>query len=150
MEKAPSIAKIIAKRFSESGTILYLKSIIESAKSIKKLIAAKKPPKVIPYFEATKKKIIPLESSIKGYCIEILLLQYEHLPAKKSHDTIGILCHGLSGVLQDVQCDAVKTTLSPLGIRKITTFKNEPNSTPKRVAKTNSIILTPQTVVQLF
>jgi len=53
-EAAPKMAKRIAKRLSESGIILYLKSIIESARSIKKLSAIKKVGQYIVRSSATR------------------------------------------------------------------------------------------------
>lgn len=85
---------------SESGTILYLKSIMESAKSIKKLMAMKKEGSDTPDFNAIMKNIRAEVSSMRGYCIEILLLQNEHLPLKNIHEKRGMLCQGFSLLLQ--------------------------------------------------
>jgi len=64
----------------------------------------------------------------------MLLLQNEHLPLKNTQEKMGILCQGFSGVLQDVQCEETKTTLSSFGILSMTTFKNEPIKVPKTKA----------------
>jgi hypothetical protein len=99
--EAPMIAKDIASKFRESGTILYLKSIIDRAKSVKKLKAMKKTGSVKPDFNASDTKIIPEISSIAGYCIDIFVLQKEHFPLRNIHESRGMLCHGFKGVLQE-------------------------------------------------
>jgi len=91
----------MAKILSESGTILYLKSIIESARSIKKLRAIKNAGKLRPYCDAMVTKISPETSSIIGYCMEILLLQKAHFPPRNIHEKSGILCQGFSLVLHE-------------------------------------------------
>ena len=128
------MAKNIAKRFRESGTILYLKSMTDKAKSIKKLSPIKRAGKVKVNLLASVKNIKPDKISIIGYCTDIFVLQNEHLPPKKIQDSIGMLCQGFSGVLQDVQCEETKTTLSSFGILSMTTFKNEPIKVPKTKA----------------
>ena len=40
------------------------------------------------------KNINPESSSIRGYCIDILVLQYEHLPLKNNQEKRGMLCQG--------------------------------------------------------
>ena len=65
--QAPAIAKRRAKRLSESGTILYLKSIMESARSIKKLSPMKSIGTEGEYFVAKLKKMSPEINSMIGY-----------------------------------------------------------------------------------
>lgn len=149
MLHAPNIAKIRAKRFRESGTILYLKSIMDSARRVKKLNAISKAGKLNENLLNKAAKIKPESSSTVGYDGEIWLWQKAHFPLSTSHEIIGILCQGLRVFLQLWQCDGVNIMLSSFGSRKITTFKNEPRTTPKIKATANSTILSPQ-IFSLF
>jgi hypothetical protein len=85
-----------------------------------------------------------------GYCAEIVAEQKAHLPRKKSQEKRGMLCQGLRFVPHAMQCEAGKATLSSFGIRKMTTFKNEPKSVPNIKARKVSTILIPQNVVELL
>jgi hypothetical protein len=127
------IANTMASKFNESGIILYLKSIADRARSVKKLKPIKRDSIFTPCLLAILKKTKAEKNSIKGYCIEIFDLQKEHFPLKKIHDRRGMLCQNFNGVLQSKQCEGMNTILSSFGILKITTFKNEPNTRPNIV-----------------
>lgn len=129
---------------------MYLKSIIESAKRVKKLNPIKRDAKLRENLAHRVKKIKPEISSISGYCSEILVLQKEHFPFKNIQEKRGILCQGFSGVLHAGQCEETKTTLSSFGRRKITTFKNEPISVPKIKESASSTILSPRIFSQFL
>src|SRR3954447_4347415 len=56
--------------------------------------------------------------------------QVRHLPRSTSHDTTGMLSRFESCVLHDGQCERGVTSDSCRGTRQITTFRNDPTTSP--------------------
>ena len=88
----------------------------ERANSIKKLRPTKRVGIPRAYLLARIRNIRAEINSIIGYCVEISVLQNEHLPLKKIQEKMGILCQGFSVCKHVGQCEEPKTTLSSFGI----------------------------------
>jgi len=76
-------------------------------------------------------------ASTSGYRGEIGAAQLRQWPLSASHERIGTLSYGRTGVPQEVQRERGLTSDSRRGRRYVTTLRNEPNTapiTPARVA----------------
>lgn len=67
-----------------------------------------------------------------GYLIDIPALQDLHLPPRTIKLTIGMLSHGLIGLLQEGHLEEGMIIDNLLGILYIQTLRNEPATRPKR------------------
>jgi len=71
-----------------------------------------------------------------GYRDEIATPQERHRPRSSSHDSTGMLSRHWIGVSQTGQCESGCDSDSPLGSRQMTTFANEPKTSPNKASDT--------------
>ena len=88
--------------------------------------------KLKPFTQKIHTYPIPLANSTNGYCIDILVLQYLHLPRRNNQLKSGTKSYHFSCVLHSMQCERDVAIFSFFGILYIHTFKKLPIVIPNK------------------